>query len=88
VKIRVKSTEVETVRIRGKGGDFDSRRQVAYIETAEEVRKVEVQLGKDQSPYAVGLYGIDDASFRVNQFGRLEVGRLILTPLSASARAA
>jgi len=81
MKIRVKSTEVETVRIRGKRGDFDSRRQTAYLETADEVRRVEVQLGKDQSPYAPGVYGVHESSFRVNDFSRLEIGRLVLDPL-------
>ena len=87
MKIRVKSVEVETVRIKGRNGEFDSRRQSGYIETGDEIRRVDVPLLRDQTPYALGLYMIDDRSYRVNDFGRLEIGRLVLSPLT-SARAA
>lgn len=80
MKIQVKHDEIETIRGTGQSGrPYEMRKQAAYLFQGEEVRRIELMLGRDQSPYAPGFYGIDDRSFEVDRFGNLKIGRLVLT---------
>jgi len=85
MKIQVKSNEVITKRgtSRGTGRPYEMRVQVAFFEHEDERRKIEIMLEREQSAYAVGVYGIDDRSYTVDNFGNLQIARLVLTPLVA-----
>jgi hypothetical protein len=86
MKIQVKNDEVETVRGTGQSGrPYEMRKQAAYLLQGEEVRRIELMLGRDQSPYAPGFYSIDDRSYEVDRFGNLKIGRLVLAPLVGTA---
>jgi hypothetical protein len=82
MRILIKSTNVEVKKGVGRasGKAYEIREQVAFVSHNDEVRKVNVPLGRDQSPYAVGEYEISPDSFEVNRFGNLEIGRLHLMP--------
>lgn len=90
MKIQIKSTEVETIKgnSRATGKPYEIRKQGALFQNGDEVRKMNVMLGRDQSPYAPGLYEVDASSFDVNNFGDLFINRLVLSPLRAAQRAA
>lgn len=85
MKIQVKSTDVETLRGTGRNGrPYEIRKQTALLLIDDEVRKLEIPLGRDQSPYALGFYEVDPRSFEVDRFNNLAIGRLVLSPLRAA----
>lgn len=83
LKIVIKSSEVHARKINSKGREIEFRDQDGFLHHNEEVRKIRVPLGRDQSPYAPGNYTVSADSFRVNDYGDLAVGRLVLSPLGA-----
>lgn len=83
LRIVIKSAEVHARTITSKGREITFRDQDGFLHHNEEVRKIRVPLGKDQSPYAPGNYTVGDDSFRVNDYGDLAIGRLNLMPIAA-----
>jgi hypothetical protein len=53
-----------------------------------DMRPLTVSLGRDQAAYEVGQYTIDPASFKVDDFGRLQIGRLALVKIAVAVPAA
>jgi hypothetical protein len=89
IKVTVKSEAFETKSgtSRKTGQGYSIREQTGYAHIGEEVRKITLSLGREQSVYAVGGYIVDDASFTTDNFGGLVVGRLVLKPLAAQVLA-
>jgi hypothetical protein len=88
LKFVIKSTDVETRKVVSKGREFHFRGQTAFMHHDEEVRKVRVPLGDDQTAYAPGTYTVSDDSFTVGNYGDLEIGRLVLTPIASGVQKA
>lgn len=82
LRIVIKSAEVHSRKVTSKGREITFRDQDGFLHHGEEVRKIRVPLNRDQSPYAPGNYTLSDDSFRVNDYGDLTVGRLVLTPIA------
>ncbi|WP_413479402.1 single-stranded DNA-binding protein [Vibrio hibernica] len=60
--------------------------QIAYAHLGGKFPvEMKIQLEKDQVPYATGLYSPHGSSFKVNDFGSLELRRfgMILEPIRA-----
>lgn len=51
-----------------------------------EVRRLQLLLQDGARPYQVGDYQLAPESFVVGDFGRLEIGRLVLVPAAAAVR--
>lgn len=85
MKIEVKSSEIEIRRGTSPktGKPYELKEQWARMHHDDEIRKFKIILGRDQSPYAPGVYVIGADSYRVNDFGDLIIGRLVLTPVGA-----
>lgn len=97
LKIEVKSVEVETRNgTSGRTGKpYTIRSQAAYAFTMERngqprayPERISINLEDNEQPLAVGVYTLDDRSVYVGDFGRLMLGRPILTPVKASLQAA
>lgn len=63
--------------------------QVAAIDCGDEFpRPFRLNLAEDQKPYPPGHYYIDPASFIVNKYDGLEIGRrVVLSPMPVPAQA-
>lgn len=87
MRVRVKSAQVTERRINRKsdGKSFLFREQQGVVQVGEETRVISVGLADEQSPYAPGEYELTDGSFYVDRNGRLQLGRLSLKPVMASA---
>lgn len=61
-------------------GDNDFHFQVAYLHLESTKFPVEFQLslGRSDSAYPAGMYSLSDSSFRVNQYGSLELNRFAM----------
>lgn len=58
------------------------REQTAYIYNGGVYpEKFIIQLDKDDSPYSVGFYTLDDSSFSVGDFGSLKIKKPKLIPV-------
>lgn len=97
LKIEVKSTEVETRTGTSPrtGKPYTIRSQVAYAFTLERngqprsyPERISLNLEDNDQPYPVGVYYLDDRSVYVGDFGRLMLGRPILTPVKQNLQAA
>lgn len=76
------------------GKDWSIRTQTAYAFIPDETGKpkqypesINIDLKKDQQPFAPGRYLLADASFHVGDYGKLSIGRLVLVPASPQQRA-
>lgn len=49
---------------------------------------LDIDVQKGQQPYPVGVYQVSPTCFYVNRFNKLDVGRLVITPVTASTRQA
>jgi len=80
MKIKVDSAEVVTKsgNARASGRAYSMRLQTGFWEFNGERRRVEIPLDDGQQPYTPGLYRLSDASFKVNDFARPEVRRVVL----------
>jgi len=84
MSIRIKDGTVEVVRGTSKAGKaYELRKQSAFLHAGEEVRALKIVLGRDQAPYAVGVYEIDQRCFDVNGYGDLFINRLRLIAVKA-----
>lgn len=84
MKIVVNSAEFEVRSGTSKAGKpYQLRVQQGFMHHAGEVRKFNIILGRDQTPYAPGNYTIGADSFSVNDFGDLIIRRLNLSPIGA-----
>jgi len=93
MRFKIKSAEIMVKRGTAKatGQPFEIRSQHVFMENpiTEEVIRFEVALGRDQSPYAPGVYTLSPESFVKGDYGDLTLGRVQFLPVSAtSARAA
>ena len=82
------NSAVRTIPARGDRAKIQFNEQTCAIETGEEFpRPFRISLDDDQKPYPPGRYYIDPASFVVNKFDSLEMGRRIkLLPLPQAAK--
>jgi len=72
-----------TVTGKKDGKSYTFITQDARVALNGEVRKLEVQLGPEQAPYAVGRYTLGDGCFGVNNFSALTLkDRLQLVPVA------
>lgn len=83
MKFEIRSTEVNVKEGTGKasGKPYKIRTQFARVEHDDEVRKVQIPLEEGQLPYAPGFYTFAPKSFRISEFGNVEIGRLALVPV-------
>ena len=84
MKIEIENTEVRTRTITAEKGDFTVKEQDAFC--YQPSRKYPVpftlQLGKEASAYAPGMYELSEDSFFISRFGQLTLRReLNLNPL-------
>jgi hypothetical protein len=88
LRIVIKASEVHARTVNSKGREITFRDQDCWLHTPEgEVRKIRVPLNRDQSAYAPGNYTLSDDSFRVNDYGDLAIGRLVLMPIAQGTTA-
>jgi hypothetical protein len=89
VKIEIQDDAVTTRNgtSQKNGQPFSIRSQNAWLHTAGAPypTKMEITLDRDQAPWPVGEFTVDETSFFVDKFRRLSVGRLKLIPLAATA---
>jgi len=86
LRLTIKSAEVTEKTGTNAKGPWKIREQTARIELNDESRKVVVALNKDAAPYAPGVYEVSDASFYIDNYGGLQLGRLVLRPAGTVAR--
>src|SRR5579872_5143699 len=87
MRVKIVSTEVisRTIKSRRTGNDSTFREQVGVVQLGKyETREINVPLERDQAAYPLGEYDVLDSSFTVNQYKRLEVGRLALRPVASA----
>lgn len=85
ILIKSANSAVRTIN-RKDGTKMQFNEQTAAIECGEEFpRPFKITLDEDQKPYAPGSYYVDPASFNVNKYDGLEMGRRVkLLPLPSS----
>lgn len=82
IKIRIEDAAVETQQVNGRNGSFLSSRQFGWVETPSgERRRIRINVGP-KGPMPVGEYTIGDASFVIDNYGSLGLGRLELEPVA------
>jgi hypothetical protein len=67
---------------------FREQRAALAIDGEDFPHPFNINLDKDQPPYPPGKYTLDASCLRVGDFEQLQIGRLKLLPLVASAPAA
>ena len=88
MKIQILPGEVHsrTIVSRKTGQQMTFRSQTGLLKLGKyEVREIDVSLDRDQAGYAPGEYLIADASFTVDNFKKVGLGRLVLQPVVAAA---
>lgn len=87
LKVEIKSDEVKQRQFPSKktGELLTFREQEGFVDLNGEHRRIVVSLQDNQRPYMAGAYALDGASFYVGQYGRLQLGRLHLRAIPASA---
>ena len=65
------------------GKPYTLRKQTAMLHRGEERIRIELTLGRSEQAYAAGTYELDPSSFRVGEFGELELGRVRLVRSAA-----
>lgn len=96
LKIEIKSPLVTEISGTSKAGKpYFIRKQAAWAHTYDAQgnlnpypERIELSLNDGQEPFNPGVYTLSDKSFFVGDFGKLEVGRLILDPVAAPMKAA
>lgn len=95
IKIEIKDQTVDTRNGNTRGRDWTIRSQTAWAHTHSRngnlnayPEKIAITLEDGQVPYPVGAYQISPVSLYVGDFGRLSIGRLVLTPIQAKVPAA
>jgi len=83
MRIEIKSAEVVQREVPGRGEreGFTAYSQDAYIVTDDERRKFSLRVQDKASAYKPGAYQLGGASLSVDQYGRLELGRVVLEPI-------
>lgn len=93
IRIEIKSSTPNERSGTKNGKDWLIRTQPAYALIPDEngelppyPESIEVDLKRDQAPYALGVYTLHPASFFVGDFKKLSIGRLILvkTPVAST----
>jgi hypothetical protein len=80
LKIEVTS---ETAVIKSPKGEFTKQIGYAFLPASKYPRKISFMPPKRGELYPPGYYTIAPESFDVGQYDRLEVSRMVLTPISA-----
>lgn len=96
LKIEIKSALITEISGTSKlGKPYHMRKQSAWAHTYDQQgnpnpypERIELTLNDGQDPFPVGNYTLSDKCFFVGDFGKLEVGRLVLEPVAAAVRAA
>lgn len=94
--IEVKSTKAisKTIKPSSKVGSkqfdaFDKHLQRGYLQVADQItgeitnQSIDLDIPSLDSPYPVGRYTLNAASFHIGQFGVLALGKLVLDPILA-----
>jgi hypothetical protein len=83
LKLEIKDETVEERVINPKGGGsgFTIYEQKARLAINDEIRNIRLS-SRSRDMYKKGIYTISDSSFYVNQYGSLQLGRLVLEPIS------
>lgn len=95
IKIEIKDQAVETRSGNRNGRDWTMRTQTAWAHTHSRngnlnayPERITINLEDGQAPYPIGNYQIAPSSLYVGDFGRLSLGRLVLSPIQAKVSAA
>lgn len=77
------------------GNPYTMRKQPGYAYTYDKAgmpnpypELIEINLEKDQPAFPVGFYTVSDSCFFVGDIHQLSIGRLVLTPVAATASSA
>ena len=88
IKIEIDNTDVDIFSGNSKrdGKPFSIRKQRAWAHLSGDKYPsgIEIVLEEGQAPYQPGAYMLAPESVFVGRFGRLEIGRIKLNPLSKS----
>lgn len=91
IKIEVKSDEFEVFSGTSKrtGNPYSIKKQQAYAHLPGKPypSEISISLADDQEPFKPGNYTLSPESLKINNWGNLEIGRVVLVQ-SAAARAA
>ena len=95
IKIEVKTSPVQERSGEKNGKAWSIRTQTGWAYMFDQEGKpldypikIQMQLEKNQQPYAAGNYTISPLSFLVGDFDKLSIGRLTLIPATTRAAAA
>lgn len=87
MRIRILSTETETISGNKNGRDWTMTNQKAICQVGNETREIKTLIPKNASPWAVGDYEIDfDKSCYVSGFGNLTLSAEIKLKCLTSAQ--
>jgi hypothetical protein len=88
IVIEIRDPNVHSRDIVSKGRNMTFKEQKGVVDMPNgERRVISVPIDRDAAPYAAGRYTIADVSFNVNEWNRLEVGRLKLDRAPAATGA-
>lgn len=92
IRIEIKDQTVSTRNGNTRGRDWTIRSQDAWAHTHSRngnlnpyPEKISINLEDGQAPYAPGHYTLAPQSLYVGDFGRLSLGRPVLSPVQAKA---
>jgi len=79
MKVEIKSTVTqEKSGTSAKGRAYRISEQEAWVTLDGEYRRLRIGLEDGAQPYPVGAYTLAESSFRIDQYGGLEIGRVRL----------
>jgi hypothetical protein len=89
LKIKIEDSTVQKREIPGKdgGASFHVTSQTGILIAGKFVYPLNIRLGRDQAPYAVGEYLVDDESFGIDEYDNITIRRGALKVKSALAAA-
>lgn len=85
LRVQIKDPELHIREVKRDNGDvLTFREQSGFVALPNgEFRQVRISLHRDAKPFPVGEYQIGDDSFRVGNFGDLQLSRqLVLLPFA------
>ena len=92
IRVEVQNDPINTRTVTNKqnGNRVDLREQTIYIHNGHHYpTRMRITLGRDQAPFAPGIYHLGPRSIVQGQYGEPAIGRdLDLVPVAANAKAA
>lgn len=85
MKIEIKSLHVDKRDGSKEGRNYTIRNQFgyAYLPGKPYPTEIKISLENTQDPFPIGEYTLDESAFYTDKYQKLNVGRLVLTPIKA-----